>query len=649
MPKRFYYQIVLAAVVVGVAAFSHSAHAVTQSQQWWSPGSYTFTVPAGVTLISVDAQGAGGGGGGSTSGTNTWPEGGGGGGGGAGSRALGTFSVSPGQALTVFVGAGGAGGLGGDQMNYPVGQSGSSGGASGVTGLLSAPGGAGGGPGVADDAALQPLETGGDLSYVYGYNFCFQTFLNQGYYYFTGVWDTNTWVLVYPVCITLTDTRYAPEAYTAAVAGAGGVSGGIRGTAPAFAMGRSYGGAGGSSSFGGGGGGGGFSNGQNAGNGGTGGGGGGGGSSGRNPNDQWSASGSGGSGYVKITYDTPISCGATTIGNCSLPTTPSGSTAGSCAAGYSGSCSYLCTNGTWGQQANSCVLMVPDLTAGSTGVSGGIVGQSTGFSSTVTNSGSGTALNFPNIFQISNGTLTTTIARINTGTVSSLAVGASTNISGSYTFSSAGSYNVRACANTNTSGGTVISESSTSNNCGAWNPITVSNPIPTATLSANPTSVDVGQTSTLTWNSTNATSCTGTGFTTGGRTSGSASTGALNTPGTQNYQVVCSGQGGSSDPAFASVEVVAPSATISASPDRVSSGGSSTLSWSANNVNSCTVTGPTGTLASGASDADRNFSTGSPRSAAITTQSTFTITCQTRTSPVSDSVIVNITPGFQEF
>src|SRR5207344_3135703 len=51
---------------------------------------------------------------------------------------------------------------------------------------------------------------------------------------------------------------------------------------------------------------------------------------------------------------------------------------------------------------------------------------------------------------------------------------------------------------------------------------TGSNPAPTVTLSANPASITSGQSSTLTWSSTNATSFTGTGFTASG-TSGSVS------------------------------------------------------------------------------------------------------------------------------
>ena len=80
---------------------------------------------------------------------------------------------------------------------------------------------------------------------------------------------------------------------------------------------------------------------------------------------------------------------------------------------------------------------------------------------------------------------------------------------------------------------------------------------PTATLTASPSSVTSGSASTLTWSSTNATSCTGTGFSTGGATSGSVSTGNLSAG--ANYSVVCSNASGvSSSPASASVSVVVP-------------------------------------------------------------------------------------------
>jgi predicted xylan-binding protein with Ca-dependent carbohydrate-binding module len=74
---------------------------------------------------------------------------------------------------------------------------------------------------------------------------------------------------------------------------------------------------------------------------------------------------------------------------------------------------------------------------------------------------------------------------------------------------------------------------------------------PTVALSATPTSVSSGGSSTLTWSSTNATSCTASGAWSGTKaTSGSVSTGALSTGST--YNLSCTGAGGS---ASASVTV----------------------------------------------------------------------------------------------
>jgi hypothetical protein len=69
----------------------------------------------------------------------------------------------------------------------------------------------------------------------------------------------------------------------------------------------------------------------------------------------------------------------------------------------------------------------------------------------------------------------------------------------------------------------------------------VATPPPTASLSASPTSINAGQSSTLSWSSTNATSCAAGGFTAPG-TSGSA----VVTPSvTTTYSITCSGSGGS--------------------------------------------------------------------------------------------------------
>jgi hypothetical protein len=76
----------------------------TQTITYSTPGSKLFTVPAGVTSITVEAWGGGGGGGNSN---NSNSNGGSGGGGGAYARSV--LSVSPGQTFYGFVGAGGAG------------------------------------------------------------------------------------------------------------------------------------------------------------------------------------------------------------------------------------------------------------------------------------------------------------------------------------------------------------------------------------------------------------------------------------------------------------------------------------------------------------------------------------------------------------
>ena len=154
----------------------------------------------------------------------------------------------------------------------------------------------------------------------------------------------------------------------------------------------------------------------------------------------------------------------------------------------------------------------------------------------------------------------------------------------------------------------------------------------------------------LHWSSSNATSCTGTGFTAGGP-SGDRSTGTMNTSGTYPYQVVCTNASGQVSPPVSAVVTVLPpyDLTISATPARVSSGTTSSISWSAYGVQSCAVSGPGLTTVSGNADASNNFSTGSPRSVTINSQATFTITCQAAGTSVSRSVVVNILPSFQEF
>lgn len=189
-------------------------------------------------------------------------------------------------------------------------------------------------------------------------------------------------------------------------------------------------------------------------------------------------------------------------------------------------------------------------------------------------------------------------------------------------------------------------------------------PVPTATLSANPSTIDSGQSSNLFWSSTRATSCTSAGgFDTGGATSnppGGVSTGSLTE--TTSYQITCSGSTGTSTPALATVTVLQPTATIIANPDRVNTGTGSggggtesattTLTWNATNVNTCAITRNGVPWLALTADTERVVS-GSTADI-ITTQTAYKISCSNDASgsaaaAIAATEIVNIISSFQEF
>ena len=81
----------------------------------------------------------------------------------------------------------------------------------------------------------------------------------------------------------------------------------------------------------------------------------------------------------------------------------------------------------------------------------------------------------------------------------------------------------------------------------------VGTPVPTATISANPSSITSGNSSTLTWSSTNATSCTASNGWSGSKaTSGTQSVAPTVTT---TYSITCTGAGGTSPAASATVTV----------------------------------------------------------------------------------------------
>lgn len=89
-------------------------------QTYTTPGTYTFTVLPGVSSITASVWGAGGGG--YSDAGDSRSSAGGGGGGGGGFR-TGTFAVTPGQTITIVVGAGGAGADNDGESGNPGGNS----------------------------------------------------------------------------------------------------------------------------------------------------------------------------------------------------------------------------------------------------------------------------------------------------------------------------------------------------------------------------------------------------------------------------------------------------------------------------------------------------------------------------------------------
>lgn len=126
-----------------ISAINRASLSVNRQQKFTASGS--FTVPAGVTTIYLSGCAAGGGGAsGATNngGQSSLVGGGGGGGGGAGQSIIKqAFTVTPGQVLTISIGAGGNGA---QAPTAGGGYNGNNGGNTSVSGLITLSGGTGG-------------------------------------------------------------------------------------------------------------------------------------------------------------------------------------------------------------------------------------------------------------------------------------------------------------------------------------------------------------------------------------------------------------------------------------------------------------------------------------------------------------------------
>lgn len=257
----------------------------------------------------------------------------------------------------------------------------------------------------------------------------------------------------------------------------------------------------------------------------------------------------------------PAACSATTIGSCNLSSTSSGGSSGSCSSGYTGSCSYYCSNGTWSQSSNSCTVVNNYFTAAPTcTVSAGssYCSNSTaswnisnptnpllyistfGTSFSVNSSASNiyvrvdypqtTLVLYNGASAIGSQTVSAVCASGTSWNGSSCAVPSCTTPWGSTVASGVSvtafqSPSVTApttCASdpseSRTCNSGTLSGSYQYQNCSVLNP--------TATISVTPTRVKSGGTATVTWSSTDTTSCsvTGPGFSASGTSGSQAAT-----------------------------------------------------------------------------------------------------------------------------
>ncbi len=161
--------------------------------------------------------------------------------------------------------------------------------------------------------------------------------------------------------------------------------------------------------------------------------------------------------------------------------------------------------------------------------------------------------------------------------------------------------------------------------------VTASNPPePMVSLSAADPSVSPGDSTTLSWVSSDATDCQASGNWSGSRPpDGSASSGPLSEPGT--FTLVCSGPGGS---ASSSIDIeMLPEINLNLSSDRVLAGDYVQISWSSTDTDSCSASGDwTGARATSGSEAVGPLqadatSGGSQSTGSFDGTKTFTLTC----------------------
>ena len=165
-------------------------------------------------------------------------------------------------------------------------------------------------------------------------------------------------------------------------------------------------------------------------------------------------------------------------------------------------------------------------------------------------------------------------------------------------------------------------------------PPDTNNTWPTIKVKATPVSIKTGGTSTISWTSTNTTSCNaGIGAST--NPNGSFITEALSE--SRSYTVTCKGDKGEiSSDAYVNVSDLYkfPTVTVTATPTSVDSGKTSTISWTSTNSTSCNAGTGRGTGITG------SFSTG-----ALTKTTSYTVTCIGPNGQKGGNISVSVNGG----
>ncbi|MHB8667588.1 MAG: DUF3443 domain-containing protein [Burkholderiales bacterium] len=163
---------------------------------------------------------------------------------------------------------------------------------------------------------------------------------------------------------------------------------------------------------------------------------------------------------------------------------------------------------------------------------------------------------------------------------------------------------------------------------------TASNPV-IVSIGASPTALTVGQSTTLTWSSSNATACQASAGWSG--TVAISGTQIVTPPaaGTTVYTLTCNGVTGSTSVVVTNAPAPAPTVSLSFAPASVAAGQTATLSWSTTDATSC--------VASGAWAGNQATSGSAAINQTIAGTYTYILTCAGAGGSASGSVALGVT------